>query len=122
MNTPSIRTLVALSIAALLSACGDSVEQTPMVQTAATVESTPYASQASTSPAQSLPLAQLPAAQPARPAVAQAPAQAAAAQEPQPDCAADGCKGLRIIDSNAEMYRLEAQRRAAMDDAAEPSA
>lgn len=32
---------------------------------------------------------------------------------PTPDCAADGCKGLRIIDANAEAYRYDAMRRAA---------
>nr|WP_314539748.1 hypothetical protein [uncultured Massilia sp.] len=36
-----------------------------------------------------------------------------AANSPAPDCAADGCKGLRIIDANAEVYRYEAMRRAA---------
>lgn len=30
---------------------------------------------------------------------------------PAPDCAADGCKGLRIIDANAEAYRYAAQNR-----------
>jgi hypothetical protein len=37
---------------------------------------------------------------------------------PLPDCAADGCKSLRIIDGNAEAYRYDAQRRAAADAAA----
>lgn len=32
---------------------------------------------------------------------------------PAPDCAADGCRGLRIIDANAEAYRYDAMRRAA---------
>jgi hypothetical protein len=32
---------------------------------------------------------------------------------PLPDCAAEGCKSLRIIDANAEAYRYEAMRRAA---------
>jgi hypothetical protein len=39
----------------------------------------------------------------------------AAANTPAPDCAADGCKGLRIIDANAEAYRYEAMRRAAAE-------
>jgi hypothetical protein len=42
-------------------------------------------------------------------------AQVATANSPAPDCAADGCKGLRIIDANAEAYRYEAMRRAAAD-------
>jgi hypothetical protein len=37
------------------------------------------------------------------------------ANSPAPDCAADGCKGLRVIDANAEAYRYEAMRRAAAD-------
>jgi hypothetical protein len=129
MNTTSIRPLLAMSIAALLSACGGGVEQTPTVHTAAMVETSLYASQSGTGPAQAtgsqLPVAQLPAAQAAQAAsvqAAQAAALAAAAQGPQPDCAADGCKAIRIIDSNAEMYRLDAQRRAAVDDDAPPSA
>jgi hypothetical protein len=39
----------------------------------------------------------------------------ATANTPAPDCAAEGCKGLRIIDANAEAYRYEAMRRAAAD-------
>jgi hypothetical protein len=31
---------------------------------------------------------------------------------PVADCAADGCKSLRIIDANAETYRYDAMRRA----------
>jgi hypothetical protein len=42
-------------------------------------------------------------------------AQVASANSPAPDCAADGCKGLRIIDANAEAFRYEAMRRAAAD-------
>jgi hypothetical protein len=37
---------------------------------------------------------------------------------PAPDCAADGCQGLRIIDANAEAYRYDAMRRAAAEQAA----
>jgi hypothetical protein len=37
---------------------------------------------------------------------------------PAPDCAADGCKSLRVIDANAEAYRYDAMRRAAAEDAA----
>lgn len=39
----------------------------------------------------------------------------ASANSPAPDCAADGCKSLRIIDANAEAFRYEAMRRAAAD-------
>jgi hypothetical protein len=39
-------------------------------------------------------------------------AQPAQATEPQPDCAPEGCNGLRIIDANAEAYRMDAMKRA----------
>jgi hypothetical protein len=120
MNTPSIRSLLALSVAALLGACGGNLESTPTVQTAAMVQTSLYVSAASAgtqgsavpAPSAQLPSAQLPSAQ-ALSAQTAAAAQAAANDGPQPDCAPQGCKALRIIDANAEMYRLEAQRRAA---------
>lgn len=37
----------------------------------------------------------------------------ASGKNPLPDCAPEGCKGLRIIDGNAEAFRLDAMRRAA---------
>lgn len=37
---------------------------------------------------------------------------ASVGQNPAPDCAPEGCKGLRIIDGNAEAYRIDAMRRA----------
>jgi len=39
----------------------------------------------------------------------------ATATMPAPDCAAQGCNGLRIIDGNAEAYRYDAMRRAAAE-------
>jgi len=45
-----------------------------------------------------------------------AASQPAAAAHPAPDCAPEGCNGLRIIDGNAEAYRLDAMRRPAGDD------
>lgn len=38
-----------------------------------------------------------------------------AANSPAPDCAADGCRSPRIIDANAEAWRYDAMRRAALD-------
>jgi len=35
------------------------------------------------------------------------------ANMPAPDCAADNCQGLRIIDANAEAYRHDAANRPA---------
>jgi len=50
-------------------------------------------------------------------AAAQAPTRGAApvldANYPQPDCAPEGCSRPRIIDGNAEAYRLDAMRRSA---------
>jgi hypothetical protein len=114
MNTLSIRSLLALSVAALLGACGGNLEPTATVQTAAMVQTSLYVTEASAvqAPGSQLPAAQLPAAQ-AMSAQTAAAAQVAATDGPQPDCAPQGCKALRIIDANAEMYRLEAQRRAA---------
>jgi hypothetical protein len=36
-------------------------------------------------------------------------------QNPTPDCAPEQCQGLRIIDGNAEAFRVDAQRRAAAE-------
>lgn len=36
---------------------------------------------------------------------------AAAGQMPLPDCADQHCSGLRIIDGNAEAFRIDAMRR-----------
>ena len=35
----------------------------------------------------------------------------ATGQMPAPDCAAQDCSGLRIIDGNAEAFRVDAMRR-----------
>jgi hypothetical protein len=127
MTTFSIRSLMALSIAVLLSACGGNLETTTTVQTAAVMQTSLYVTGAGAqagvaqAPASQLPAAQLPAAQAMSAQMAVA-AQAAAAQGPQPDCAPEGCKSLRIIDANAEMYRLDAQRRAAVDEDGDPAA
>lgn len=37
---------------------------------------------------------------------------ASAGQTPVPDCAAENSSGLRIIDRNAEAFRIDAMRRA----------
>lgn len=38
---------------------------------------------------------------------------ASSGKNPAPDCAPEGCRGLRIIDGNAEAFRIDAMRRAA---------
>lgn len=84
-----IPSAVTIALATLLTACGGSYPQTDApAQTAALVQRVDVA--------------------------ANQPAQAQAqAQHPAPDCAPEGCKGLRIIDGNAEAYRIDAMRRKA---------
>lgn len=92
------RTLLPMILASLLAACGGTEPDGTSFQT------TTY-SQVVVVPAGV-----------AMPAGAAAPAPAAAtlvaANMPQPDCAKDGCNRPRIIDGNAEAYRLDAMRRA----------
>lgn len=80
-----------LACAALLSACGGDNVQIALPRTTAMTQSG------------------VPAAPQAGAPVA---TQLASAHMPQPDCAADGCKGLRIIDANAEAFRYQAMQRA----------
>ena len=113
----SFRTFAAIALTTLLTACGAGQQDTQMnpqmsmtlgaaVQSdlgvAATGASAAGAATASTAPS----------------AVSTGPAVAAAAgpNNPAPDCAAEGCASLRIIDGNAEAYRIDAMRRAAADD------
>lgn len=92
MNFPRLRTLFSIAfLTAVLSACGG----TTGVDTAAAPVQTAAASKVvdlSVDPA-------------------------AVGQTPAPDCAADGCAGLRIIDGNAEAFRIDAMRRAAQEGA-----
>jgi hypothetical protein len=98
MKQISFRTTTALTLAVLLSACGagqqevQTTAQTASVQTAAV---TTAAFEAASTGAPVAPVA--------------------SANMPAPDCAADGCKSLRIIDGNAEAWRIDAQRRAALE-------
>ena len=90
MKLHALRSVSALALAALLAACGGGQIDQP-TQTAAAVSVSGQSGSA---------------------------AKVIAAAMPAPDCAADGCKSLRIIDGNAEAYRYDAQRRAAADAAA----
>jgi hypothetical protein len=79
--------LSAVALATLLTACGGSDAQMDApLQTAAVMQSDA--------------------------SVAQGGAQPNQATQPQPDCAQEGCNNLRIINGNAEAYRLEALERA----------
>ena len=90
MKLHALRSVSALGLAAILAACGGGqVEQQPTLTAAAVMTSS--SAQVSTR---------------------------VSAAMPAPDCAADGCKSLRIIDANAEAYRYDAMRRAAADEAA----
>ena len=92
MNTQRLRNFLSISlIAATLCACGGASTDTPSapVQTAAATKVVDL----SVDPA-------------------------SVGQTPAPDCAADGCAGLRIIDGNAEAFRIDAMRRAAQDNGA----
>jgi hypothetical protein len=102
----SFRTFAAIALTTLLTACGAGQQDTQMPKTLGS------AVQSDLSVA-----AGAPAAAVAAPAAATGPAVAAAAgpNNPVPDCAAEGCASLRIIDGNAEAYRVDAMRRAAAD-------
>jgi hypothetical protein len=87
MKLFNIRNAFGLCLVTLLAACGAGNEIGAPNQTAAMIE-TNVGAQAAAAP------------------------QVANAAMPTPDCAADGCKGLRIIDANAEAYRYQAMRAA----------
>ena len=102
MKLHALRSVSALCLAVLLAACGGG-QADQSAQTAMAVQPG--------SGAQVATLAGTPAAdRTGAPVAAQV-----AANMPAPDCAADGCKSLRIIDANAEAYRYDAMRRAAAD-------
>ena len=100
MHIQPIRTIHAASLfAAFLSACGGAVSDTAgaPIQTAAVIASVAVSATATH-------------------AVDLSVDPAAVGQTPAPDCAADSCAGLRIIDGNAEAFRIDAMRRAAQDN------
>jgi hypothetical protein len=108
MNFSSLRTLTAIALTALLTACGAGQPETPsMSKTAASVQSDVIPAMGPTSTAAA---ANVSASAGTAPAIA-----ATGPNMPTPDCAAEACAGLRIIDGNAEAYRLDAMRRAAAD-------
>lgn len=103
----SFRPIAAIALTALLTACGAGNQEPQMPMTlGSAVQSDLHvaaAPGASTSAAAA--------------AAATGPAFAAASgpHNPVPDCAAEGCGSLRIIDGNAEAYRIDAMRRAAAE-------
>jgi hypothetical protein len=96
MNFVHIRFVAAASLLSLLTACGgsDFEAATQAAQAAAPASAVTEASVAAT---------------------AQATPGGPGGQNPVPDCEADKCQGLRIIDGNAEAYRFDAMRRSAAE-------
>ena len=91
MKLTVLRTVFGLTTAALLAACGANTTSEQPLQTAGLVVTASGTAQPVTT--------------------------VATATMPAPDCAAEGCNGLRIIDANAEAYRYDAMRRAAAESA-----
>ncbi|RNF31575.1 hypothetical protein NM04_06565 [Massilia aurea] len=93
-----LRTIIALSLTCVLAACGGQDDIDTTVQSASTtiIASAPASVSAAAAPAATV-------------------ATVASATMPAPDCAAEGCASLRIIDGNAEAWRIDAQRRAALE-------
>lgn len=89
MNTTALRTVSCLTLTVLLAACGASTSVDQPTRTAGLVETVNGSAQPITT--------------------------VATATMPAPDCADQGCHGLRIIDANAEAYRYDAIRRPADD-------
>ncbi|TQK10550.1 hypothetical protein [Herbaspirillum sp. SJZ107] len=111
MKFLTLRTLSALSLAALLAACGGPQDELP-TQSAASIQTgsattSVHVSAAAGSGSTGAATGSAAAGSTAVPT--------ASATMPQPDCAADGCNGPRIIDANAEAWRYAAMQRAAAD-------
>jgi len=107
MKYLTFRTLSALTLAALLAACGGPQDELAM-QNAASIQT----GSATTSVPVSAAAAGTAAANTGSTAIA---VPTASATMPQPDCAAEGCNSPRIIDANAEAWRYAAMQRAAAD-------
>ena len=94
----AIRHLLPIAIATLLTACGGSNLTTDapeaVVQTAAVVQHVDVTG----------------------------PAMPPSANDPQPDCAADGCHAVRVIDENLEVAHLAALKRSQQEAGNAPQA
>ncbi|MCC2975004.1 hypothetical protein [Massilia sp. IC2-476] len=99
----SFRTIAAIALTTLLTACGAGQQDT---QSAMTLGSAVQSDVNVVTGA---------AAAPAAASTGPAVAAASGPHNPVPDCAPEGCNSLRIIDGNAEAYRVDAMRRAAAD-------
>ena len=103
-----LRTISALLLTVSLAACGGQYDIDTSVQTAAATTVGSAAPETIAVPA---------AAEPAPLAANTGAARitVASATMPAPDCAVEGCASLRIIDGNAEAWRIDAGRRAALE-------
>jgi hypothetical protein len=110
MTFSSFRSFAAIALTTLLTACGAGQQDIQMPrQLSSAVQS---AAVETAQPGTSVGVMASQAAASTGPAVAAA----SGAYNPTPDCAAEGCASLRIIDGNAEAYRIDAMRRAAAGD------
>lgn len=89
MKLNVFRTALGLTLAAMLAACGAGSTSEQPAQVAGLVQTANGSAQPVTT--------------------------VATASMPAPDCAAENCQSLRIIDANAEAYRYDAMRRAAAE-------
>ena len=103
-----LRTIIAFSLTSVLAACGGQYDLDTTVQTASATTTASAPILVGTPEAG-------PDAAPAPAPGAPVVATIASATMPAPDCAAEGCASLRIIDGNAEAWRIDAQRRAALE-------
>jgi hypothetical protein len=77
MKITALRSVLIVSLLALLTACGGDMEPDTGPVTTAPVKVSP---------------------------------QVAVGEQPVPDCQPENCAGLRIIDGNAEAWRVDSQR------------
>jgi len=109
VNISIFPTLAACALALVLSACGGQpdVDAASSASAGSVVASPiPATGSASPEPTSTVALAAAAAATRVPPRIA--------ANMPEPDCAAEACSSLRIIDGNAEAWRIDAPRRAAL--------
>ncbi|MBQ5950306.1 hypothetical protein [Massilia sp. ST3] len=97
MNFSILRTAAAIATTVLLTACGAGTQEIHATQTASISASGASLAQEAAVPSTGAPVAPV-----------------VSANMPAPDCAAEGCGSLRIIDGNAEAFRIDAQRRDAL--------
>jgi len=104
-----------LSLAVLLAACGGPITDEP-TSTAGTVQTGVPTTSATVTATDGVSAAGTAATSAGATTGTAATPVTVATNSPAPDCAADGCRSPRIIDANAEAWRYDAARRAALAD------